>query len=83
MKYLFLALILTSCASGGLKSPITVKKDQYEKVSVQTSLDLAFTSYLKACTEIMKENGQNNFFDKCKKRAKSHVNKNILFILEQ
>lgn len=83
MKYLLLALVFVSCASKQTANPIKVGKDEYEKVSVQTSLDLAFSSYLKACTEIMKENGKNNFFNQCKERATNHVKSNILFILEQ
>ncbi|TNE95091.1 MAG: hypothetical protein EP326_15820 [Deltaproteobacteria bacterium] len=83
MKYLILVFVLVSCASKQTTNPIRVGKDEYEKVSVQTSLDLAFTSYLKACTEIMKENGKKNFFNHCKERAASHVKSNIIFILEQ
>lgn len=83
MKQLILLILVSSCAHRSHQNPIQVEKDKYEKVSVQTALDLAFTSYLKSCSLLSKEFGRDNYFDDCKKRAKQHVKNDILFILEQ
>ncbi|MCO4793409.1 MAG: hypothetical protein KC493_06850 [Bacteriovoracaceae bacterium] len=80
---LTLIILLSSCATNHIPDSIKVEKDEYEKVTVQTALDLAFTSYLKACTDFNKKEGRSGFFETCRDLGKKHVKENILFILEQ
>jgi hypothetical protein len=73
----FLLLALSSCATSKINYPLEAKKYQHDLVSVQTAVDLAMSSYLKACTD------QKVKFERCKDLATDHVKNNIVFILDQ
>lgn len=63
--------------------PIELKKYRDDLVSVQTALNLAKSSYLKGCADKAIEEHQKDFFQDCLSKADEHVDKNIVFILDQ
>ncbi|MBT6324915.1 MAG: hypothetical protein HOJ35_03025 [Bdellovibrionales bacterium] len=81
IKLISLLLITTSCST--ISYPITAKKYKDDLVSTQTAIDLAFSAYLKSCVDIKNEFKLAINFNECQKKAKAHVNKDIIFILDQ
>lgn len=80
-KLIILLLISTSCST--ISYPITAKKYKNDLVSSQAAIDLAFSAYLKSCIDIKNEFKLSISFNECQRKAKVHVNKNIIFILDQ
>lgn len=64
--------------------PVIAKKYNNELVSISTALDLARTSYLKACMDFYEKNQEEKgHFKQCLLKAQEHVKNNIIFMLEQ
>jgi len=81
IKLISLLLITTSCST--ISYPIISKKYKDDLVTSQTAIDLAFSAYLKSCVDIKNEFKLGINFNECQRKAKIHVNNNIIFILDQ
>lgn len=68
MRNILFILLFTSCAHFQAEKPDEIKDDVYAgNISVEAVQNLAFSSYLKGCTQTSKLS-----FEACKKLAKKH-----------
>jgi hypothetical protein len=66
-----------------LEYPIKVKTYSKDLISVQSAVNLAKTSYVKGCVENGKKFTEKKLLGDCLNMADDHIEKNILFILDQ
>lgn len=86
-KFLFLfCLSVTSCSSQKafqINELISNKEYKNDQVSINASLNLARSAYLRGCVDQMKESEQKVQFQKCLKKAEQFIKDDIITILDQ
>ncbi len=78
-------IILGGCSTMGLEvdEKLTFIKNKDDLISVSSAVDLARASYIRACILQMKECGLKPSFDQCLIKARSFINEDVIFILNQ
>ena len=66
-----------------LEYPIPQKVYRDDTISVQSAVNLAYSAYIKGCSDRSRELNAPNSFQACVIKAKEHVDKNVLFFLDQ
>jgi hypothetical protein len=72
MKTLIVLLVLAACASRPKTNPDSVPAEE-ETVSVATTLEHIYQSYVLGCVEALKKTGKKNVLAECQGPAKVHA----------
>jgi hypothetical protein len=67
----------------GFTCPLTYKKYRDDLVTVQSTVDLAFNSYVLGCVTASREGGVMGSHEACREKAKKHLQDTVIFILDQ
>lgn len=73
MKTLAMLLVLASCASRPQPIPASPKSES-EMVTVETTLEHIFQSYVLGCVEALRKEGKKAILPLCQERGTRHAN---------
>ena len=94
----FISILVSGCAhpqrnlidedachftSQGFSCPLTKKKYKDDLVSVQSTVELAFQSYVQGCVLASCQQGTKDSLENCMAKGRKHVKETVIFILDQ